>query len=274
MNNIVYILSQGHSGSTLLDMLIGSHSKAFSIGERIVKNLGLETNRPCTCGAETLSQCSFWSQVDNYLENFNHNLNQLQIEAARSETFQSHNSHYYNAISSISKADALIDSAKSINRLRKLSDCTVFNLKVIFLERSPFGVVASQHRRKGGWLYQTIMHQINSTAKRHYAKYHDHLYVKYEDLTKDPEQHLQLIMQYIGLEFEATQINWTDTEFHLLGGSRLRFRPNVKIQPDERWRSELTLFQKIIIYAFNNPMVDSLMISIFGIYRFFKSKLI
>lgn len=57
-----YICSSGHSGSTLLDLLLGSHSQVFSLGEvsHLPKNLALNT--PCTCGAP-VRECPFWSKV-------------------------------------------------------------------------------------------------------------------------------------------------------------------------------------------------------------------
>ncbi len=55
----VYICSAGHSGSTLLDMLIGSHSKVESMGEitHLPKNIALNT--PCGCG-DPVKECDFW----------------------------------------------------------------------------------------------------------------------------------------------------------------------------------------------------------------------
>ncbi|MFK5893320.1 MAG: sulfotransferase [Pseudomonadota bacterium] len=62
MSKVVYICSAGHSGSTLLDMLIGSHSKITSLGEisQLPKNLSLNTD--CTCGKK-VKHCEFWDKV-------------------------------------------------------------------------------------------------------------------------------------------------------------------------------------------------------------------
>jgi len=62
MNKVVYICSAGHSGSTLLDLLIGSHSKVSSLGEisQLPKNLALNTM--CTCGKK-VRDCSVWTEV-------------------------------------------------------------------------------------------------------------------------------------------------------------------------------------------------------------------
>lgn len=64
----VYICASGYSGSTLLDLILGSHPRAFSLGEltHLPKNLSL--NSRCSCGAPIRS-CRFWSGVLERLGN-------------------------------------------------------------------------------------------------------------------------------------------------------------------------------------------------------------
>lgn len=58
----VFICSAGHSGSTLLDLLLGSHPEAISLGEitQLSKNLALNTL--CSCGAPA-RDCDLWRSV-------------------------------------------------------------------------------------------------------------------------------------------------------------------------------------------------------------------
>ena len=58
----VFICSANHSGSTLLDLLIGSHPEAMSLGEitQLPKNLALNTR--CSCGAP-IRDCPLWATV-------------------------------------------------------------------------------------------------------------------------------------------------------------------------------------------------------------------
>ena len=62
MAKYIYICSAGHSGSTLLDLLIGSHSRIASLGEiaQLPKNIALNTQ--CSCGLPVRS-CAVWSEV-------------------------------------------------------------------------------------------------------------------------------------------------------------------------------------------------------------------
>jgi hypothetical protein len=59
--SLILIASAGHSGSTLLDLLIGNHPLVASAGE--MNRLTLHApDRVCACGA-TVTNCSYWSQV-------------------------------------------------------------------------------------------------------------------------------------------------------------------------------------------------------------------
>lgn len=59
---VTFICSAAHSGSTLLDLLLGSHPAAMSLGEitQLPKNLALNT--ACGCG-KAVRDCELWSAV-------------------------------------------------------------------------------------------------------------------------------------------------------------------------------------------------------------------
>jgi hypothetical protein len=58
---IVAIASAGHSGSTLLDLLIGNHSRITSAGEMNRVSL-YAADRACACG-EPVASCPYWERV-------------------------------------------------------------------------------------------------------------------------------------------------------------------------------------------------------------------
>lgn len=65
MKQLVYITGSGHSGSTLLDRLLGSHPDVAALGEIHRFSLGLHREEKpfrCDCG-ETISDCPFWAEV-------------------------------------------------------------------------------------------------------------------------------------------------------------------------------------------------------------------
>lgn len=67
MVQCLYICGAGHSGSTLLDMLLGSHSRIASLGEVINLPMDWATNNRCTCGAP-VRDCALWSAVARRFE--------------------------------------------------------------------------------------------------------------------------------------------------------------------------------------------------------------
>jgi hypothetical protein len=60
---IIYIMGSGHSGSTLLDIILGNHPDVVSVGELtyLVRDAWID-NKRCACGT-TGNECPFWSAV-------------------------------------------------------------------------------------------------------------------------------------------------------------------------------------------------------------------
>lgn len=65
-HQIVHIIGSGHSGSTLLDMILGGHSLISSLGEASFLHYNVREHKAldvCTCGLHVL-ECPFWSSVE------------------------------------------------------------------------------------------------------------------------------------------------------------------------------------------------------------------
>jgi hypothetical protein len=65
--HLVHIVGSGHSGSTLLDMLLGSHSRISSLGEAYFLYFNVNNSTPadvCTCGKH-VTECGFWQAVEH-----------------------------------------------------------------------------------------------------------------------------------------------------------------------------------------------------------------
>ena len=56
----LYIMSRPHSGSTILDILMGNSASVESVGQ-LVSDMG-KLDNPCACGA-TIRDCPFWQEV-------------------------------------------------------------------------------------------------------------------------------------------------------------------------------------------------------------------
>jgi hypothetical protein len=62
----LYIMGRGHSGSTILDILLGNSSQIESVGE-LLSGLSSAHRQVCSCG-ESLANCPFWREVRSNLE--------------------------------------------------------------------------------------------------------------------------------------------------------------------------------------------------------------
>ena len=60
---VLYLMGMGRSGSTLLDILVGSHPDAVGTGELAsLVGAGWSHAERCACGLPA-SECPFWSVV-------------------------------------------------------------------------------------------------------------------------------------------------------------------------------------------------------------------
>ncbi len=66
MAKYVFIAGNGHSGSTLLDLLLGSHPLIISIGELKQFARYIKERKDCTCGT-IVAKCEFWTAVRNII---------------------------------------------------------------------------------------------------------------------------------------------------------------------------------------------------------------
>ena len=155
----------------------------------------------------------------------------------------------------------MVDSSKSIARLRALlSTGEQLDLRLIFLERTPFGVVASNLRKGRGWIRHTFAYLLNNSSRREFASKYEHLPISYEELSSNPDLALKKIYQYLEVDVSSdglSQANLT-AEKHMLGGNSMLYKPLSEIKEDTRWRSELTPIQKFFIGMVCHPIVQSI----------------
>ena len=128
MGKYVFICSAGHSGSTLLDLLIGSHSRVESLGEisQLPKNISLRTR--CMCG-QVVDRCEFWkdildsigSQMGIDLFDYPYALNLGFINAAV-VIDKKHQTPRYNLQRKICRALAYSDLALGLRQFEKIAN--------------------------------------------------------------------------------------------------------------------------------------------------------
>jgi hypothetical protein len=179
---LVYVLSNGRSGSTLLELLLGNHPRAWTVGEFQVLPHDLEhETATCGCGART-SECAFWSEVLHGAELVNERADLTQFRATRNHGKVLRREHLSDLLSGAvartrqgraaaygelnhallqrvraaatqrrgTDVEWLVDASKDPYRLLWLADSGRFDLRVVHLIKDPRAFVHSMTRGDGG----------------------------------------------------------------------------------------------------------------------------
>jgi hypothetical protein len=233
--NIVYIVSAGHSGSTLLDLVLTSDPSVFSVGElkslerfilskydpRIHKNL-----TPDDDSGSTIFDSIFWSSIvaeaDNFLVPENNKIMWSKIDRIRVMLFgysakvpvyynykvlYSYIHSKYQKLSNLSDV-TVVDASKNIGHLAQLLNTPEINVHVIYLVRDIRGYVYSTYRRKGligsffaVWEWVRINWQIVNYLNKN-KLYKSFTKIRYEDFCKNTQSNFYKINKAIGLNLD------------------------------------------------------------------------
>lgn len=202
---VIQICGAGHSGSTLLGLLLGSHSSAFYLGEAKKARFVGDPNKPARkrgckfCGDD----CPVWG---DYRWSDDENL--------------------YEAVAARTGASVLIDSTKGLSWLQKRSaelDALGHRRVVLFLTRDGRAVINSRLRKYpdrdlDGQIDQWV-EQIESTSTFVDAQTGPTMQVQYEALATDPTAVLSAICDLAGIAFEPAMLAYESHEHHVLGGN-------------------------------------------------------
>ena len=249
---IVCITAVGHSGTTLLDLILSSHSAVTSVGEAI--KLPEKLDARCTCRAKSMRICPFWSAVERLLRRDHElGLDDLDLDADDRETLLAHNRMFYRAVSEASGKTFIVDSSKRRLRVAAMLASGQFDVRPIHLIRSPFGVTFSNMKKGRPWFHHARHYWHNVHDTKRFLRRYDHAVVRYEQFATDPEGVLGPLMRWLGLSFEPGQLAWTEAEHHNIGGNRMRFGKDSTIRLDEKWRKGLTPGQKLGIMLTTLP---------------------
>ena len=168
MIKVVYIGGVGRSGSTVLDIVLGSHPDIISVGElNKVIRYGYINNEYCSCH-QPFNSCEFWHPiisawqaemgkdvVDDYVRlqtNFERTRNMPKLLAQRFKPsgrfrqYLSANTSLYHHIAENAGKKIIVESSKNMGRCYALSAVEQFDLYVLHLVRDGRGVVHSRQK--------------------------------------------------------------------------------------------------------------------------------
>jgi hypothetical protein len=199
------ISGAGHSGSTLLGMLLGSHSAGFYGGELLKSEYIGDFSKPerkrlCKiCG----EQCPLWPRY---------------VPRPR-ETV-------YNWLHRTTGASLIIDSTKNLDWIHsriELAGKEGFTPYLIFLQRDGRAVVNSRFRKypnqEPSGIINRWISQIEETNQLYHSFVGHKTVVHYEDLAINPEKVLRTLCGFTGLDYEPSMLDFCAHEHHPLGGN-------------------------------------------------------
>lgn len=164
--NVIYIAGNGHSGSTLLDIVLGSNELIFSAGELTFICRDRIFEEYCSCGS-TVLECMTWQDIIRVWQadakitikeykrlRLKYERNKVSIRTLGNKIFPSDDFVKYcdstkilfESISKVTGNNTIVDSSKSPQRIAILHN--VVQLKVIHLCRNFSGVLNSAKKGK------------------------------------------------------------------------------------------------------------------------------
>jgi hypothetical protein len=226
-------MGAGHCGSTLLDLLLGSHSQAFSLGE--LYRIGQLVDYPHEhyakiCGV-CVRRCEFWNECAS--------LAVLKMYFSRRNRLWSFISgisrcvyNPYKFVSRWSGKSVLIDSSKSPNWIKRQlkPSYTWYRLVpyIIYMGRDGRAIVNSYYRKYPERGLSNIVldwkRRIEAMNRLYDAFPRDQkIKVQYEEVATHPERALQSLCSFLGLDFETDMLTyWVHPHHHVFGNGGTR----------------------------------------------------
>ena len=261
---VLYITSRGHSGSTLLDLLISGHGAITSVGElKMLSDLD-GSRKLCSCHGFEPQACPYWRGVEQHLQaKAGLCFDDLRLDSADPLVNHRHNLAIYESVAAISGCRTIVDSSKSLPRLRDLLQGVDlyggYELVPIHLLRGSLGLVYSYVKngriRSGLDLAEVCYNYANSAFRtQSLLSRRPHLFVRYEDFARNPRRELRRIMASLGMAFEESQLDWGRGPRRNIHGNDMRFRAGGPIRLDRAWMRGLRPGQILRVIWFTLPV--------------------
>ena len=261
---ILYITSRGHSGSTLLDLLISGHSALTSVGELKMLSSDDRQRKLCSCHGLEPEVCPYWHAVQlDLVQRTGLRFADLRLDSPDPWIHHQHNLALYESVAAVSGCRVIVDSSKSLPRLRDLLQGQElyggYELLPIHLLRGSLGLVHSYVKNGSVATRRDLAlicyHYINNFFRTEaLLRPRPHLFVRYENLARRPALELQRIMQSLAIPFEPDQLDWGRGPRRNIHGNDMRFRAGGPIRPDRSWRRGLSVGQILAVIWFTLPV--------------------
>lgn len=241
---VVFIASLGHSGSTLLDLVLGGHSRVVGLGEvgrsvRPPDDAAADSVQPvCSCGHEA-GACGFWGGVLRNLADEPDATDARRYEIVLDAFAES-----------FGPDDILVDSSKYLRWLGVLAPLAAVDLRVLFLVRDVRSFTVSEidnvaRKRAAGQDYRGIgpfaafrrWDAENRKTEAFLAESGLPVFrLGYEELCLAPERIVPAICRFLDIPDEPSMLALQRSASHVLRGNRMRHDAGRRlVSYDPRW---------------------------------------
>jgi hypothetical protein len=258
MKRMIFIASLRHSGSTLLDLILGGHSRLIGLGEvaRFLEQGVEEAGQAvCSCGNK-MDQCLFWSKVAS------------RLPSQDTLRFEEQYNLVLNTFDEVFGQDVIpVDSSKYLPYVELLYTRLKRDMKVLYLIKDVRSFTISQIdnvKRKRDRQRRNYLHIMptyifwrwyltNKQMQRVFAEQNIPVFqIGYEELCLYPKFIIQKMCDFLGEQIEPSMLTLKDSNSHVLRGNRMRYqKEKAEILYDHRWFSR----REWIIPAFLFPNI-------------------
>lgn len=264
---LVYILGLSRVGSTMLDLVLGSHPRYVGLGE-IYQVLRPDLDRLdhdifCSCG-KVVDECRFWGETVDWLRRNR----ELELHKKYIHIIEVFNDVFGND-------SVLVDSSKLLDVMNVVAGLPGVDVKVIYLIRdvrawtvsrlnhrkkapgyySPDGHYATKLSYRFGWkakIFQPLIPYMTRLNSYYFwlwylqnKKIDDylqknqiaHLQVGYDELGMYPDIMMPKILEFLGTETEDLTYSSVHSQSHILVGNTRKTDAKRRqgIYYDSRW---------------------------------------
>jgi len=247
---LLLVRGLGHSGSTLLDLVLGRHPSVIGLGEasRVLLSASADEfdgyllhdwssiyTRPCTCGS-MVDKCPVWSRFF------------MDLPDGKNLSFEDQFSRLISPLSSRS-TKWIVESYQSDEILLEYQR-TGRSVRVIHLSRDARSWTHSEARRgvsrygrtryvglRGLLRWIRVNRRLEKKLRRSSLPY---FRLGYEELALAPEASLRLLCDWLSLDFYPDMLKSNDSSSsHIIAGNRMRYslEKRSRIEYDGAWLS-------------------------------------
>jgi hypothetical protein len=288
---VVYVGGYGHSGSTLLNIMLGQSPGIMGAGE-LFRLAGAAWPREefCSCGV-ALPRCPVWNAIiDHWTAHVGGDAvaryDRLQRacerwplpvrETGAWQDYAGHTLGLFTAICDVTGCATVVDSSKIPGRARALARISGLDLKLVHLVRDSRGVAWSMRRRMApdlragiqagkrerSVIRTALMWTWTNLAVERTARIlgsERAVRVTYELLAEDPIATLERLGSAIGADLAAVARMLSQgvplAAGHVMAGNRLRMHGALRLRPDLEWQARLPEEQRRLVERLCRPIL-------------------